>query len=61
MDAMNRDTMEHYFSLLHETMVTHDLLEKPAQIYNVDESGVPFNPRPPKIISAKGRGTKKVR
>ena len=49
--------MDHYFSLLHDTMVTHDLLDKPAQIYNVDESGVP---RPPKIISAKRRGTKKA-
>ena len=45
---MNPETMDHYFSLL------HDLLHKPAQICSVGESGVPFNP------SAKGRGTKKV-
>ena len=61
MDAMNQETMDHYFSLLHDTLTTHDLLDKPAQIYNVDESGVPLNPRPPKIVSAKGRETKKVR
>ena len=61
MDAMNLETMEHYFSLLHDTLVSHDLLNSPAQIYNVDESGVPFNPRPPKIVTQKGRDTKKVR
>ena len=61
MGAMNQETMDHYFTLLHETLTVHNLLDKPAQIYNIDESGVPFNPRPPKIISAKGRKTKKVR
>jgi hypothetical protein len=61
MDATNKETMDQYFSLLHETLVTHKICDKPAQIYNVDESGVPFNPRPPKIVSAKGRQTKKVR
>ena len=43
------------------TQSTHDLLEKPTQMYNVDESGIPLNPRPPKVISAKGRKAKKVR
>ena len=51
MDAMNRETVEHYFSLLHDVLSTHDLLDKPAQIYNVDESGVPLNPSPPKVVS----------
>ena len=61
MDAMNRDTVEHYFSLLHDVLSSHDLLDKPAQLYNVDESGVPLNPRPPKVVSPKGREMKKVR
>ena len=61
MDAVNKETMEQYFSLLYDTLSTHDLLEKPSQIYNVDESGIPLNPRPPKVVSAKGRKTKKVR
>ena len=61
MDAMNRDTMQDYFTLLKDTLETHDLVSRPAQIYNVDESGVPFNPRPPKVVSEKGRQTKKVR
>ena len=61
MDAMNRETMQDYFTLLKDTLETHDLVSRPAQIYNVDESGVPFNPRPPKVVSEKGRQTKKVR
>ena len=39
------------------SLTTHGLLDKPSQIY---KSGVPFTPRPPKIITAKKRGTKKV-
>ena len=46
MAAMNRETMQDYFTLLKDTLETHDLVSRPAQIYNVDESGVPFNPRP---------------
>ena len=61
MDAMNQETMDHYFSLLHDTLSTHGLLDKPSQIYNVDETDIPFNPRSPKVITTKGRVTKKVR
>ena len=34
---------------------------QPRSIYNVDETGIPFNPCPPKIVSTKGKETKKVR
>lgn len=61
MDAMNCETMQHYFTLLKDTLESHDLVSRPVQIYNVDESGVPLNPRPPKVVSTKGRQTKKVR
>ena len=60
MDAVNKETMDQYFSLLYDTLSTHDLLEKPSQIYNDDETGILLNPRPLKVISAKGRKTKKV-
>ena len=39
-DALNQETIDHYFSLLHDTLSTHGLLDKPSQIYNVDETGV---------------------
>ena len=32
----------------------HNLVDKPLQIYNVDESGVPLDPKPPKVITKKG-------
>ena len=60
-NAINKETLEQYFSLLEDTLVSNDLLNKPSQLYNVDETGVPFNPRPPKVVTAKGRVTKKVR
>ena len=61
MDAINTETLDQYFSLLEDTLITHDLVNKPSQLYNVDETGVPFNPRPPNIVATKGRKTKKVR
>ena len=61
MDAINRETMQDYFTTLKETLECHDLVSRPAQIYNVDKSGVPFNPRPPNVVTAKGQQTKKVR
>ena len=59
MDAMNQETIDHYFSLLKDTLSAHALLDKPSQIYNVNESGVTLNPRPPKVVTTRGRVTKK--
>ena len=59
MDAVNQETIDQYFSILHDTLSTHGLLNKPAQIYNVDESGLPLSPGPSKVVTAKGRITKK--
>ena len=59
MNAVNQDTMNQYFSLLNDVMSEHELHDKPSQIYNVDKSGIPLDPRPPNIVAAKG--TKKVR
>ena len=59
MDTINRKKLDQYFSLLKSVMEEHDLLNKPSQIYNVDESGVPLDPRPPNIVAQ--RGSKKVR
>ena len=61
MEAMNSETMQHYFALLKKMLEAHDLVGQRAQMYNVDESGMPFNPCPPKVVSPKGRQTKEVR
>jgi len=41
MNAVNLKTMEHYFSLLKDTLTKNGLLNAPHQIYNVDKSGDP--------------------
>ena len=59
MDSVNKEIMDNYFSLLKDTLEKYDLLNNPSQIYNVDETGMPLDHRPPKIVTAKGQ--KKVR
>jgi len=59
MDAVNRDTMSHYFTLLQKTLDKNGLTNSPGQIYNVDESGIPLDPKAPNIVAK--TGTKKVR
>ena len=59
MDCLNSETMKRYFDLLKEVLEENELLDSPAQIYNVDETGMPLDHCPPKIIAK--RGQKKVR
>ena len=59
MDAVNQQTLNQYFDLLEDTLTQYDLLNSPARIYNVDETGIPLDARPPNIVTR--RGIKKVR
>ena len=59
MDAINEQTMKQYFDLLEDTLKEHNLLHNPTQIYNVNESGMPLDPKAPNMVTQ--RGTKKVR
>ncbi len=59
MDAINKETVVSYFALLKEVYDKFDLETHPEQIYNLDETGMPLSPRPPKIAAQKGQ--KKVR
>ena len=43
-----------YFDLLEETLVENDLLESPCQLFNMDETGMPLDPKAPKVVSRKG-------
>ena len=40
MDAINKETITQYFSLLKDVLDACDLVDNPGLIYNVDESGV---------------------
>ena len=46
--------LESYFDLLERTLIEAELMERPCQIFNLDESGFPLNPKPTKVISRKG-------
>ena len=55
----NHTVFKSYFDLLDETLSKHGLKDKPSQIYNCDESGIPLEHKLPKIVAP--RGMKKVR
>ena len=59
MDSTNFEVIRKYYDLLEETLTAHNLSNTPGQIYNMDESGMPLDPRCPNVIAK--RGQKKVR
>ena len=59
MDSTNRKAIKQYYNLLEETLQQNGLMNSPAQIYNMDESGMPLDPHPPNVVAQKGQ--KKVR
>ena len=59
MDAVTSQAIKHYFNLLEKTLEDNNLLNKPAQIYNVDETGMAYEHCPPKVVTLKGQ--KKVK
>ena len=50
-----RQTKIRNFAMLKKTLLENNLMNKLAQIYNVDESGMPLDHCPPKVISEKGQ------
>ena len=48
------EAIDAYFDTLDETLSRNDLLDKPGQIFNIDESGMPLDPKSMKAISKKG-------
>ena len=59
MSAVNKDNINHYIDLLQEVFDEHNFSSHPEAIYNMDKTGMPLEPRPPKVIAAGGQ--KKVR
>ena len=49
--------IENYFDLLEKTIYEAEINERPCQIFNLDESGFPLNPKSPKVIAKKGTST----
>ena len=60
LDAMKKkEDLDNYFITLKSILVDNDLMNKPGQIFNVDESGMPLEHQAPKVVARKGQ--KKVR
>ena len=55
MEATNKENIKHYFKLLKEIFDTNDFAAHPERVYNMDESGMPLDPKPPKVVSLKGQ------
>ena len=55
----NESNLKRYFDLLDTILEENYVKSQPELIYNMDESGLPLNPRPPKVVAF--RSQKKVR
>ena len=54
MVSSSPEILDYYFDLLEATLIENDLIDKPCQIYNVDESGMPLDPDSLKIVAECG-------
>ena len=52
--------INNYYDLLESTLSKFHLHKKPSQIFNIDESGFPLNPKPPKTLCCRGTKTPSV-
>ena len=59
MDSTNKEAIKQYYNILEDTLQEHNLFSNAAKIYNMDESGMSLDHRPPKVIARHGQ--KKVR
>lgn len=52
--AVNAENLSQYYNLLKEMLKKHGLFNCPSRIYNMDESGVSLDHKPPKVVALKG-------
>ena len=52
--ASDPDVVCRYFDLLERTMEENKLMDKPGQVFNMDESGMPLDPKAPRIVAERG-------
>ncbi|XP_046550978.1 MFS-type transporter clz9-like isoform X1 [Haliotis rubra] len=53
-DAVTEETLRLYFSELTKLLAKYDLVDKPAHIWHVDESGISLDHNPPEVVARKG-------
>lgn len=52
--GLTKEDAENYFDLLKCILIKHNLMDKPSNIYNVDETGLPLNNKPGFVLAEKG-------
>jgi len=57
-NAVTATNINQYYKLLEKTLKEYGLFDCPSRIWNMDETGMPLDHKPPKVIVLKG--TKKV-
>ena len=53
--ANDREVINKYFDMLEETIQENGLTNRPAQIFNCDETGLPLTHKPPKVVVRVGQ------
>ena len=52
---MNSDTLKQYYDLLEDTLKELNLHNSPSQLYNVDESSIPLDPKALKAVTTRNK------
>ena len=52
--ASDPEMVNRYFDLLERTLEENELTDHPGQIFNMDESGMPLDPKAPKVVAERG-------
>ena len=50
--ATNHEVIDQYFDILEEALTVNNLFDKPHQVFNLDETGVPLDPKPLKVVAS---------
>ena len=50
----DHNVMMRYFDLLEQTLEENDIQDKPCQVFNMDETGMPLDPPPLKCVYSRG-------
>ena len=56
--ASSKETKMKYYDELKLLMTTNDILDKPANIYNIDETSIALESNPLKVVCNKGSNPK---
>lgn len=48
------EVLQRYFDILEDTLRSNELMDKPCQIFNCNETGMPLAPHPPRVVTKKG-------